>query len=64
MSIAEQISSDKRPFRISAPSENILLGIAAFAFLTIHIAAGTFVRTASSVRSTDQPKEAIVSYGD
>jgi hypothetical protein len=46
MSIAERISSSKGPFRIPASSENVLLAIVAFAFLSLHVAAGTLLHAA------------------
>lgn len=64
MSIAERISSSKRPFRIPASSENVLLAIVAFAFLSLHVAAGTLLHAALPDQPIDQSKEAIVSYGD
>ena len=62
MSIAERISSSKRPFRIPAPSENVMFAIVAFAFLTHHVAAGTLVHAALPDQPIDQSK--MVSYGD
>lgn len=64
MSVAERISSSKRPFRIPAPSENVVLAVVTFAFLTLHVVAGTLMHAALPDQPIDQPKEAIVSYGD
>ena len=64
MSIAKRISTSKRPFRIPAPSENLLLAVVVFAFLIFHFVAGTLVHAALPVQPIDQSKEAVVSYGD
>jgi len=50
-------------FRIPIFSENVLLAVAAFIILALHVGAGTYVQRAWSPESTDQ-KEAIISYGD
>ena len=64
MSIAEQFSSTKRFLRVLAPTENVLLAVVAFAFLALHVLAGTLVHRALPDTPIDQPKEAIVSFGD
>jgi hypothetical protein len=43
MLIGERSSSTKRSFRVPAPSENVLLAVVAFAFLILHVLAGTLV---------------------
>jgi|GEM_PF-6121629 len=63
MPIAERISSGRMLFRIPIFSENVLLAVAAFIILALHVGAGTYVQRAWSPESTDQ-KEAIISYGD
>jgi len=42
-STAERSSSTRRFLRIPAPSANVLLAIVAFAFLALHVLAGTLV---------------------
>jgi hypothetical protein len=58
MAIAERSSSSS--FRLPAFGENVLLAIVAFAFLVLHILAGTLVQRALPSEPSEQ-REAIVS---
>jgi hypothetical protein len=60
MSIGERSSSAKRSFRVPAPSENVLLAVVAFAFLILHVLAGTLVhRPLPDDEPAARPEDAI-----
>ncbi len=65
MSIDERSSSTKRSFRVPAPSENVLLAVVAFAFLILHVLAGTLVhRALPDDEPVARPVDAIASNCD
>ena len=64
MSIAEQFLPRKRPLRLTAPSENILLVIVASALLAVHVGAGAWASCSLPHNPADQKEIMMISRGD
>ena len=64
MPIAERRSSNKRWFRIPAPSDNVLLVMVACAVLGFHLFVGMMLHRASPGEPRARLDRAIASYGN